>query len=99
MNSKDLVAHYLTDNEQGMKNLITWFLNEIMQKEATEQAGADKYERTVSRKAYRNGTRSRSLKSRYGTLNLDKLLLRISRSKIRLLNDTQESKEHLKMRL
>ena len=60
MNSKDLVAHYLTDNEQGMKNLITWFLNEVMQKEATEQAGADKYERTGSRKTYRNGTRSRS---------------------------------------
>ena len=76
MNSKDLVAHYLTDNEQGMKNLITWFLNEVMQKEAAEQAGADKYERTGSRRTYRNGTRSRSLKSRYGTLNLDKPLLR-----------------------
>jgi hypothetical protein len=34
INTKDLVAHYLTDNEQGMKNLITWFLNEVMQKEA-----------------------------------------------------------------
>ncbi len=58
MNSEELVAHYLTDNEQGMKNLITWFLNEVMQKEAAEQVGADKYERTGSRCAYRNGTRS-----------------------------------------
>jgi transposase-like protein len=76
MNSKDLVAHYLTDNEQGMKNLITWFINEVMQREAAEQAGADKYERTGSRRTFRNGTRSRSLKSRYGPLNLDKPLLR-----------------------
>jgi len=76
MNSKDLVAHYLTDNEQGMKDLITWFLNEVMQREALEQAGADKYERTGTRRTYRNGTRSRSLKSRYGQLNLDKPLLR-----------------------
>jgi len=41
MNSKDLVAHYLTNNEQGMKDLITWFLNEVMQSEALKQAGAE----------------------------------------------------------
>lgn len=76
MNSKDLVADYLIDNEQGMKDLITWFLNEVMQREAKEQTGADRYERTGSRRAYRNGTRIRSLKSRYGLLNLDKPLLR-----------------------
>ena len=40
MNSKDLVTHYLTDNEQGMKNLIIWCLNEVMQKESAEEAGA-----------------------------------------------------------
>ena len=39
MNSKDLVVIYLTDNEEGMKNLITWFLNEVMQREADELAG------------------------------------------------------------
>jgi len=76
MNSKDLVADYLTDNEQGMKSLITWFLNEVMQREAAELAGAGRYERTGSRRTYRNGTRSRSLKSRYGSLSLDKPLLR-----------------------
>jgi putative transposase len=76
MNSKDLVADYLIDNQEGMKNLITWFLNEVMQREAEEQAGASKYERTGSRRTYRNGTRSRSLKSRYGPLDLNKPLLR-----------------------
>jgi len=76
MNSKDLVVNYLTDNEEGMRNIITWFLNEVMQREADELAGAGRYERTGSRRTYRNGTRSRSLKTRYGTLTLDKPLLR-----------------------
>ena len=76
MNSKDLVVNYRTDNEEGMKNLITWFFNEVMQREADELAGATRYERTGSRRTYRNGTRSRSLKSRHGLLSLDKPLLR-----------------------
>ena len=76
MDSKDLVVKYLTDNEEGMRNVITWFLNEVMQREADELAGARRYERTGSRRTYRNGTRSRSLKSRYGSLSLDKPLLR-----------------------
>jgi len=60
MNTKDLVANYLTDNEEGMKNLLTWFLNEVMQREADELAGAVRYERSGSRRTYRNRTRSRS---------------------------------------
>jgi putative transposase len=76
MNSKDLVADYLIDNQEGMKNLITWFLNEVMQREAAEQAGAGKYERTGSRRTYRNGTKLRSLKTRHGQLSLNKPLLR-----------------------
>jgi transposase-like protein len=63
MNSKDLVVDYLTDNEEGMKNVITWFLNDVMQREEDELAGAGKYERTGSRRTYRNGTRSRYLKT------------------------------------
>jgi transposase-like protein len=76
MNSKDLVANYLTDNSTGMRDLITWFLNEVMQREAEDLAGARRYERIGSRRSYRNGTRSRSLKSRYGSLSLNKPLLR-----------------------
>jgi putative transposase len=76
MNSKDLVKDYLIENKVGMKNLVTWFLNEVMQREAAEQAGAGRYERSGTRRTYRNGTRSRTLKSRYGTLALNKPLLR-----------------------
>ena len=63
MNNIDLVVDYLTDNEEGMKNVITWFLNDVMQREADKLVDAGKYERTGSRRTYLNGTRSRSLKT------------------------------------
>ena len=58
------------------ENFITWFLNDVMQREADKLVGAGKYERTGSRRTSRNGIRSRSLKTRYGSLSLDKPLLR-----------------------
>ncbi len=67
-----LIADYLSDQEDGMKNLITCFLNQVMLIEALQQAGAAQYERTDARKAYRNGYKDRSLKTRYGELTLQK---------------------------
>lgn len=66
------IADYLSDSENGMKNLITWFLNQAMLQEALQQAGADSYERTDARKAHRNGYKDRSLKTRYGETILRK---------------------------
>ncbi len=43
MNRKEIVLNYLTDNDEGIKHLITWFLNEVMQEEADQQAGAERY--------------------------------------------------------
>ena len=43
-----------------------------MQLEALQQAGADRHERTATRTAHRNGTRDRSLVTRYGELTLSK---------------------------
>jgi putative transposase len=68
----ELLQDYLIDQEEGMKNLLTWFLNLVMQFEALEQVGADPYERTSTRKAHRNGYKSRSLKTRVGEINLKK---------------------------
>ena len=58
-----LIADYLSDQEEGMKNLITQFLNQAMLIETLQQAGAAQYERTDARKAYRNGYKDRSLKT------------------------------------
>jgi len=40
MDLKEVVRNYLADNDEGMKQVITWFLNEVMQEEAERQAGA-----------------------------------------------------------
>ena len=45
-------------------------LNQVLQTQAAEQAGAGYYERNSDRQAYRNGTRDRSMKTRIGTLTL-----------------------------
>jgi len=72
MDPLDFIADYLSDHEEGMKNLIAAFLNKVMIVEALQQAGATPYERTDARKAYRNGYKNRSLKTRYGELTLQK---------------------------
>lgn len=69
---KDLLEDYLIDQENGLKKLLTWFLNLVMQLEAMEQINAEPYERVESRKAHRNGYKERSLKTRVGELRLKK---------------------------
>jgi putative transposase len=69
---KDLLEDYLIDQEDGLKKLLTWFLNLVMQLEAMEQINAEPYERVESRKAHRNGYKERSLKTRAGELRLKK---------------------------
>jgi len=76
MNLSDIVLNYLTDNEKGMQQLITWFLNDVMNEEVAQQAGVPKHARSSLRRAHRNGYRSRSLKTRFGELNLQKPQLR-----------------------
>jgi putative transposase len=72
----DIVLNYLTYNEKGMQQLITWFLNDVMNEEVARQAGVPRYARSSSRRAHRNGYRSRSLKTRLGDLSLQKPQLR-----------------------
>jgi len=76
MNLRDIVLNYLTDNEEGMQQLIKWFLNDVMNEEVAQQAGVPRYARSSSRRAHRNGNRTRSLKTRYGELSLLKPQLR-----------------------
>jgi transposase-like protein len=68
----DLIEDYLVDQEDGLKKLLTWFLNLVMQLEAMDQIEAEPYERADSRKAHRNGYKDRTLKTRVGELNLKK---------------------------
>src|SRR5512137_72718 len=68
----ELLEDYLIDQEDGLKKLLTWFLNLVMQLESAEQIEAGPYQRIESRKAHRNGYKERSLKTRVGELQLKK---------------------------
>ena len=72
MSMVDFVKDYLTDQDDGMKAFITFFLNLVMQYEAEQQAGASRYQRTNNRIATRNGTKPRNIKTRFGDLTLIK---------------------------
>lgn len=72
MSASEFIEDYLIDRNEGTKNVITWFLNQVMQQEAQNQIQARPYERTRQRKTQRNGTRKRSLKTIHGDLVLDK---------------------------
>jgi transposase-like protein len=61
---------YLIDQDEGVKRLLIWFLHLVMQNEALEQLGAERYQRTQNRKAHRNGYKKRSLKTKSRRDNL-----------------------------
>ena len=68
----ELIEDSLIHQDEGIKRLLTWFLNLVMQNEALEQLGAERYQRTQNRKAHRNGYKGRSLKTRVGEITLQK---------------------------
>lgn len=76
MEQENLIEDYLVDQNEGMKKVITQFLNNVMREEAVYQIGADHYERTNKRRAYRNGIKKRNLTTRYGKITLDKPQIR-----------------------
>jgi len=67
-----LIEDYPSDDQAGMLNVITWFLNQVLRHEAGQQAGTAQYERAYARKAHRNGYKDRTLKTRYGETVLRK---------------------------
>jgi transposase-like protein len=66
------IEDYLFGQSEGMRGVISWFLNLGKHPEALQQAGVDPLERTATRTAHRNGARDRSLVTRYGELTLSK---------------------------
>ncbi len=64
---KDLM---LGNREQAVAKLLEEVFNAVLKAEATEQLGAQTYERTEDRLTYRNGYRTRSFTTRVGTLTL-----------------------------
>jgi len=72
MEIEDFIKDYLNDTDEGLKSLVTFFLNLVMQFEANQQAGAEKYQRSSTRVTTRNGSKSRTLLTKLGKLTLQK---------------------------
>ena len=60
----------LFNGDNPMRVLLEQVLNQVLEAEMTEHLGAERYQRTDERRAYRNGYRSRRLTTRLGTLTL-----------------------------
>lgn len=74
--SKDMglvkeIQKVLLDDSDFLRNLVQKNIQEILKAEFEDQIQAGRYERTESRRGYRNGSYTRKLKTRVGTLELD----------------------------
>ena len=65
----ELLSSLMSDNT-GFAQLIGSVLNQVLEAQATEQIGADRYERNADRGGYRNGVRTRVLYTRVGPVTL-----------------------------
>ena len=73
---KEIISIFLKDSKEGKRQLIEWFLNDVMDEEARVQLSSMPYERTEERKGHRNGSRTRKLKTVDGELELKKPQIR-----------------------
>ena len=73
---KEVISIFLKDRKEGKRQLIEWFLNDVMDEEARVQLASMPYERTEERKGHRNGSRTRKLKTVDGELELRKPQIR-----------------------
>lgn len=60
----------MLQNDQSFRQLIEQVVNQVLQAEVTEHLQAERYERTEECQGYRNGTKSRQVTTRVGTLHL-----------------------------
>ena len=65
----ELLSSLMSDNT-GFAQLLGSVLNQVLEAQATEQIGADRYERNADRGGYRNGVRPRVLYTRVGPVTL-----------------------------
>ncbi|MFQ5589394.1 MAG: transposase [Nitrospiria bacterium] len=67
--SDGLLSNLMTEQD-GLAQLLESVLNQVLEVQASEQIGAERYERSETRTAYRNGLRLRQLYTRVGPLTL-----------------------------
>ena len=78
-----------------LRDLVEWLVQEMLEMEFTEHLGAGHYERTPTRRGYRNGYRERQLRTRVGTLTLRVPRDREGKFSTRLFERCQRSEKAL----
>lgn len=64
------VGLFSKTKDEAFGRLMEAILNQVLQAESAEQLGVENYERSEDRSDYRNGTRTRSLTTRIGRIDL-----------------------------
>lgn len=67
---EELIQELFT-SDRGMELLVEEVVNQVLEAEMADFLKADKYERTEERQGYRNGTRTRGMTCRVGSLDLE----------------------------
>ena len=70
LDSDFFVGLFSETKDEAFGKLMEALLNQVLQAESTEQLGANNYERSQERSDYRNGTRTRSLTTCIGKIEL-----------------------------
>ena len=81
--------------DDAFAKLLESILNQVLNAQASEQLGADRYERSDERSGYRNGFRMRSMTTRVGTIELQVPRLRGGNFSTTLFNQYQRSEQAL----
>jgi len=97
VNSEQLSG--LLTNDKGLQGLVETVLNQVLEAQVTEHVGARPYERSATRKAYRNGSRPRTLTTRVGPLVLHVPQLRDGSFSTTLFTRYQRSEQALLLAL
>ncbi|OUM88532.1 MAG: transposase [Bacillus thermozeamaize] len=85
--------------DAGVTKLLESVLNQVLQAQATEQLGAEPYERTEGRQGYRNGTYPHQLTTRVGTITLRVPRIRNGKFSTELFARYQRSEQALVLAL
>jgi len=81
--------------DEAFAKLLESILNQVLNAQAAEQVGAERYERTEDRNGYRNGFRMRNMTTRVGAINLQIPRLRDGKFSTTLFQRYQRSEQAL----
>lgn len=95
----EAMVQQILQRDDGVAELVSAVLDQILEAQVTEQLQAGRYERSAERQGYRNGIRSRRLTTRVGTLELQVPQVRDGRFSTELFARYQRSEQALVLAL